>query len=75
MPVFLQVPALNCEAFEPYTKEKIMSSKKKMKKTLIYFFFFDKLPVPFYSRRSLVDFLMERERKENQDSFGILLEF
>jgi len=49
-----------------------MSSKKKMKKTLIYFFFFGKLPIPFYSRRSLVDLLMVRERKKNQDSFGIL---
>ena len=75
MPVFFQVPAQNCEAFEPYTKEKIMSSKKKMKKTLIYFFFFGKLPIPFYSRGSLVDFLMEGERKKNQGSFGFLLEF
>jgi len=52
-----------------------MSSKKKMKKTLIYFYFFGKLPIPFYSRRSLVDFLMERERKKNQGSFGIFYEF
>jgi len=35
-----------------------------MKKTLIYFYFFGKLPIPFYTRRSLVDFLMERERKK-----------
>ena len=48
MPVFLQVPAQNCEAFEQYTKKIIMSSKKKMKKTLLYFFFFGKLPIPFY---------------------------
>jgi len=46
-----------------------------MKKTLIYFFFFGKLPIPFYSRGSLVDFLMERERKKNQGSFGIFYEF
>tara|TARA_B100001179_G_scaffold12568_1_gene8165 strand:+ start:386 stop:526 length:141 start_codon:yes stop_codon:yes gene_type:complete len=46
-----------------------------MKKTLIYFYFFGKLPIPFYSRRSLVDFLMEGERKKNQGSFGIFYEF